>query len=389
MVRFVVSIAFLFLFQLSQAQRLLTREEVVNLALNNQRNLRAANLSVQQQQQLLTGVAGFQNPQVFGEITPYEPLLFGVQQTFSLPVVYRRNRQLQNELVRLAQLQLKGSQIELKREINLNYIQFQYLTERQQLLAYQDSIYQVVKTTAQRYFEAGQINKLEELQATSQADAIRNDLNRLQNDVIGARQIFAFLTNFTDSFRVAPFEVYVFIPSIDTAVDNYQQQLLRQQVTVNERQLDVTRAAILPQIQGAVTVPAVRQFERPLGGQLGVTIPIFRRQNRSQIAAARTGIEAAKAQEQLAQQRLNAEYRQALAAYQRELQSLNYYNNTAIPQAKAIIETSRRLFAGGELNYIESLRNLQSAFDILVNHLENHRALNEAVIQLNYLSGTL
>lgn len=389
MVRFSIFFLFLFSFQLLQAQQLLTREEVVNLALNNQRNLRAANLSVQQQQQLLSGVAGFQNPQVFGEVTPYEPLLLGVQQTFNLPVVYRRNRQLQNELVRLSQLQLKGSQIELKREINLNYIQFQYLTERQQLLVYQDSIYQVVKATAQRFFEAGQINKLEELQATSQADAVRNELVRLQNDVAGARQIFNFLTNYNDSFRVSPFEVYVFVPTTDTAIDNYQQQLLRQQVMVNERQLDVTRAAILPQIQGAVTVPTTKNFERPVGGQLGITVPIFRKQNRSQIAAAKTGIEVAKAQEQLAQQRLNADYRQALAAYQRELQSLSYYNNTAIPQARAIIETSQRLFKGGELNYIESLRNLQSAFDILVNHLENHRALNEAVIQLNYLSGTL
>ena len=84
-----------------------------------------------------------------------------------------------------------------------------------------------------------------------------------------------------------------------------------------------------------------------------------------------------------------ADYRQALSNYQREIQSLNYYNSTALQQAKAIIETSQRLFQGGQLNYIESLRNLQTAFDIFLNHLETHRAYNEAVIQLNYLNGTL
>jgi heavy metal efflux system protein len=181
----------------------------------------------------------------------------------------------------------------------------------------------------------------------------------------------------------------LFVPTSDTSVTNTQQQILQQQITINESQLGVTKASLLPQIQAGVSFPTTREFERPVGAQFGITIPIWRKQNRSQIAAAQTGVELARAQQQLAQQRLNADYRQALANYQREIQSLNYYNSTALQQARAIIETSQRLFQGGELNYIESLRNLQTAFDIFLNHLETHRAYNEAVIQLNYLNGTL
>jgi outer membrane protein, heavy metal efflux system len=389
MVRYVLLIGFTFFGYLAQSQRLISQEEAVNLALANQRNLRAANLSVQQQQQLVSGAAGIASPQVFGEITPYEPLLLGVQQTFSLPVVYRRNKELQNEMVRLAQLQLQGTQFELKREVRLSYLQLQYLAERRRLLTYQDSIYQAIKTSSKRFFDAGQINKLEELQATTQADAIRNELNRISVDFAGARQIFQFLTGFTDTFQVSPIETYLFVPTSDTSVTNIQQQILQQQITINESQLGVTKASLLPQIQAGVSFPTTREFERPVGAQFGITIPIWRKQNRSQIAAAQTGVELARAQQQLAQQRLNADYRQALANYQREIQSLNYYNSTALQQARAIIETSQRLFQGGELNYIESLRNLQTAFDIFLNHLETHRAYNEAVIQLNYLNGTL
>jgi cobalt-zinc-cadmium resistance protein CzcA len=78
-----------------------------------------------------------------------------------------------------------------------------------------------------------------------------------------------------------------------------------------------------------------------------------------------------------------------LGNYNRELQSLHYYNQTALPQAQSIFAVSQRLFSGGELNYVESLRNLQTAFDIFLNHLEVHRAFNEMVIQLNYLKGSL
>lgn len=389
MVRYFFLFVFIFSGYLAQAQRLISQEEAVNLTFNNQRNLRAANLSVQQQQQLLSGAAGLANPQVFGEITPYEPLLLGVQQTFSLPVVYRRNKELQNQMVRLSQLQLQGTQYELKREVRLTYLQLQFLLERRRLLTYQDSIYQAIKTSSKRFFDAGQINKLEELQATTQADAIRNELNRIQAELAGARQIFAFLTGYTDTFQVSSIETYLFVPTSDTSVTNIQQQILQQQIAINESQLGVTKASLLPQVQAGVLFPTTKEFERPVGAQFGITIPIWRKQNRSQIAAAQTGVELARAQQQLAQQRLTADYRQALANYQREIQSLNYYNATALSQAKAIIETSQRLFQGGELNYIESLRNLQTAFDIFLNHLETHRAYNEAVIQLNYLNGTL
>ena len=87
MVRYVLVIGFTFFGYLAQAQKLISQEEAISLAFNNQRHLRAANLSVQQQQQLVNGVAGISNPQVFGEITPYEPLILGIQQAFSLPVV--------------------------------------------------------------------------------------------------------------------------------------------------------------------------------------------------------------------------------------------------------------------------------------------------------------
>jgi outer membrane protein TolC len=261
--------------------------------------------------------------------------------------------------------------------------------ERRRLLTYQDSIYQAIKTSSKRFFDAGQINKLEELQATTQADAIRNELNRIQADFAGTRQIFAFLTGYTDTFQVSPIETYLFVPTSDTSLTNVQQQILQQQITINESQLGVTRASLLPQIQAGVSFPTTKEFERPVGAQFGITIPIWRKQNRSQIAAAKTGIELARAQQDLAQQRLNADYRQALSNYQREIQSLTYYNSIALQQAKAIIETSQRLFQGGQLNYIESLRNLQTAFDIFLNHLETHRAYNEAVIQLDYLNGTL
>lgn len=373
----------------SEAQRPIGRDEAVDLALNHQRNLKASNLAVQQQRQLGRSAAALENPQVFGEVTPYEPLIVGVQQSISLPAVYRNRKALQNQRIQLAQLQLQGNQYELKREVRLSYLQLQFLAERNKLLQYQDSVYNVIKQASKRFFEAGQINKLEELQATAQADQVRNEYIRNQADLAAEMQIFRFFTGVTDSVLVESIKMDAFLATADTAISNPQQRILQQQVLISQRELQVERSELLPGLQAGVSFPTTRDFERPMGYQFGVTIPIWRRQNRSRIAAAETAIEMARAQQELEQQRLNAQYRQALASYRREIQSMNYFNSTALPQARAIIDVSQRLFTGGELNYIEALRNLQSAFDIFFNHVETQRAYNEAVIQLNYLNGTL
>lgn len=371
------------------SQRLIKQDDAVTLAIANQRNLKAANLTVQQQQQLLRGASGLESPQVFGEATPYEPLIVGVQQTLSLPSVYKNRRALQQQQIQLAQLQLQGSQYELNREVRFSYLQLQYLSERRRLLMFQDSIYREIKTAAKRFFDAGQINKLEELQAASQADQVSNELTRINSDYGAEMQLFSFYTNVTDSFVVETIQNYVFAPALDTSITNVQQQILQQQIAISEQGLKLQRSQLLPEFQGGISFPTSKEYERFVGYQFGITIPIWQKQNRSRISAAQTGIEIARAQQELERQRLNAQYRQALNQYQRDLQSLNYFNNTALPQARAIMETSQRLFKGGELNYIESLRNLQSAFDIFFNHLDTHRAFNESVIQLKYLNGTL
>lgn len=379
----------MFLLQSGFAQRSISRTDAVQLAFNNQRNLKAAGLTVQQQQQLLRSASQIQNPQIFAEASPYEPLVWGVQQTFSLPGVYRNRRAFQNQNIRLAQLQLQGAQYELKLAVLSSYLQLQFFREKEKLLAYQDSVYQSLKVSAQRFFDAGQINKLEELQSTTQADRIRNEWERVRADLNAEMQLFVFYTGAVDSMSPEPLNRYDLIYRPDTAITNIQQQILRQQTAISESALKVERAELLPQVQAGVLFPVTKEYERAIGYQAGVSIPIWIRQNRNRIAAAKTGIEIARAQQELEQQRLNAQYRQALANYRREAQSLSYFNNIALPQARQIIETSGRLFQGGELNYIESLRNLQTAFTIFTNHLDTYREYNEAVIQLNYLNGTL
>lgn len=371
------------------AQRVLTEREAVQLALGNARNINVATLTLQQQQQLLGGAADIANPQLTLEKSPYEPLIAGVQQQFNWPTVYRSRKQLQQARVTLAESSLKLNELDVKRLVRTAYVELQYLNERMTQLRYQDSMYKEIKTAAARNFQAGQINKLDELFAASQADRINNELQRSAADARQQQATLQLLTGLTETVqpeRIKPLDAPV---SIDTVPANLQLQVSQQQVAVSQRELQLEKAGFLPSINAGLLFPLDKGYNNFVGYQVGVSIPIWRRQNRSRIAAANTGVELALANQQNISLNLRNQLLVNQVNVQKEQASLAYFNNIALQQSNDIIETSRRLFAAGQISYIESLRNITSAFETRINYVETLRNYNQAVIELNYLTGNL
>ena len=181
-------------------QRRLSEAEAVQLALQNQRNVNVQALTLQQQQLLARSAADAASPQLTMEKTPYEPLIIGFQQQIEWPGAYSSRRQLQRSRIELAQGSLKLNELEVKRMARSAYLELQYLVERMNQLRFQDSIYRDIKQAANRNFEAGQINKLDELFAASQADRITNELARTTAELEQQQWTLQLLTGINDSF---------------------------------------------------------------------------------------------------------------------------------------------------------------------------------------------
>jgi outer membrane protein, heavy metal efflux system len=369
------------------AQRTLSETEAVELALANARNINVANLNLKQQQQLLRGASGLANPQLTLEKSPYEPLIGGIQQQFDWPTVYGARKQLQQSQVRLAQSSINLNAMQVKRLVRIAYLQLQFVHERLAQLRYQDSIYKDIKTAAARNFQAGQINKLDELFAASQADRINNEMMRAVADLQQQQRTLQLLTGIGENVTPGKIAALPLPPLADSAYAHPQLRVLQQQLEVSQRALKLERAEILPSINAGVLLPLSSDYENFFGYQLGISIPIWTRQNRSRVAAANTGVELATANQQNAMQQLQNQLLINQVNVQKEQASLNYFNTIALQQSADIIETSRRLFGAGQISYIESLRNITTAFQTQINYLETLRNYNQAVIELNYITG--
>lgn len=373
----------------ASAQRVLTEREAVQMALGNARNINVASLTFKQQQQLLRGAAGIANPQLTLEKSPYEPLIAGVQQQFDWPTVYRSRKQLQQARVTLAENSMKLNELDVKRLVRTAYVELQYLNERMAQLRYQDSIYKEIKTAATRNFQAGQINKLDELFAASQADRINNELQRAAADAQQQQATLQLLTGSKEQIQTERINALDTPLSMDTVTANPRLQVSRQQVAVNQKELQLAKAGLLPSINAGLLFPLGTGYNNFVGYQVGVSIPIWRQQNRGRIAAANTGVELALANQQNISLNLQNQLLVNQVNVLKEQNSLAYFNNIALQQANDIIETSGRLFAAGQISYIESLRNITSAFQTRMVYVETLRNYNQAIIELNYITGNL
>jgi outer membrane protein TolC len=392
------NVLLIFLFAVSQfsvAQRVLSREEAVNLASQNKAYTSPAQLALARQQQLAKGASQVDNPELEYEVDPYDPTSLGILMPLRVPSVYRSRRTLQRERVRLSELLVRMNRNEISRLVQNTYNEMQFLNARLYLLQQQDSLYQSVKTAAQRNFQAGQINKLEELFAVNEANHVANELNQVTVEYTAQKRAMAYILNLTTDYVVdslAPLRIDTLYTSLaDTLPANLQQEILRQQIAISRGELQLERSELLPQVTAGPFIglqPPHGEGEKRLGFRVNLSVPLWLGQNRARIRSAELGVQLAEAERARDIQNYRQEYQTVLGQVIGRARSVHYYATTATSQANEIITTALRLFRAGQLSYIETLRNIITAYATRVAYLETTRDYNQAVIQLNYLKGS-
>lgn len=396
MFRYFLLPGFILLASGSFSQQLLTRQHASTLAGANRVNTDAAQLDLLRQQQLLRGSRGFDNPELEFEIDPYDPMVLGVLMPLRLSSVYASRSGLQKERIRLSELMLQLNQYEINRLVQNTYTEVQYLYARVDLLQQQDSLYQSIKIAAKRNFESGQINKLEELFASNEANNLHNELERALIELPAQKRGLSYILNYGTDFLVDSFQAMttdsMLLSLLDTISNSIRLQILQQQVVVSQRELKAERAELLPQINTGplfgLEKPHAEGIKRQ-GWRVSLSVPLWRSQNRARMQAAQTGVQLAEAQRRREIQDLNREYTVTLSKLLREQKNLQYYTTVANQQAIDITQTALRLFQAGQVNYIETMRNIITAYQTKVNYLETIRNFNQALTELKYLNGSL
>ncbi len=377
------------------AQQMLTESEAVSKALANNKNIQAASLQVKQQQQLLKSAFNLPNPEFFWESPTGNFYAGSITQSFEFPSVYSNQHRLQKQQVVVAQKEKQLTEAELRYRVKVLYLEAQFADSLARQFYIQDTLYEKIKLSAIRQFNAGQIDYLQQIFAETQYGEIHN---QYLIAVTRAKTLIAqlqWVTGVKDAITVESLLIaalqpqIIFMPDSTALLGNPSIQVLQQQQIVAKQNIVLQKSKALPGLAFGYFNQGERDTKWNNRFRFGITIPLWFGQYKGNINAAKTEQQVLQNKQEGLQQELSVQVINANSEMQTNWQSVQYYQQTGLRKAQEVITTSQRFFESGEIDYITLMRNSNDAYSIYQKYLEAVRNYNLSVINYQYLMGQL
>lgn len=329
---------------------------------------------------------------------------FSVTQRFPNPKNFTALRSLGSEMIKSVDEKKLLTINELSYNIKQVYYQLLFLHANNQLLQQQDSIYTEFVKSATLRLKTGETNLLEKATAETQQNEIRNLLNQNKADI---QTYYYQLQQLTVSNDIEVVEEdslternLTGLMDTSAVLTNPYLSYLQQQIRVMQKERDVVAAQRLPDFtfgyfnQTLIGNPvdgSQRKLATPgnrfMGFTAGIAISLFNKPINSKIKAAEINTRIAENQLNLNTDLFISRWKQAVENYTKNKNSLQYYKLSALPNADLLINQSKRGYQEGEIGYSEYLLALRNALLIKENYLKSLNQVNQAVIDLEFLSG--
>lgn len=378
------------------AQVSLTEQQAIELALKNHPAMEAASQHIRQQEVLKNAGATWEPSQLFHSIAADPDLgMFGttnlgVQQNFPSGKMTRANHDLHASRQMQAEARQGLTKQDIVRQVREIYHHLSYLDGKAALNNRLDSVWQRVARAADVRHRAGEVSLSEKLAAQDKAAQIRLEARTVQHEIEFDRIVLGQILGLGEPVQpiVEPlheggFSIADTSLLRSSAMAKYGQAAI--QVASSEQA--ATQAKFSPTYSAGVYGQILGNGDVYPGWQLGLNLPLFRKSIRAQSEAAEVGIEAA-----------SAEFRAALLAQQNELGHLlheqekyqimlEYYAAEGKQLAAELLRSGSLNYAQGEMSFADFVQMMEQAAGIEVQHLEHLLGLNQAIIEMEALTG--
>jgi heavy metal efflux system protein len=327
----------------------------------------------------------------------YTDTKFGIAQNFNLPNVYKSQKKLLNQQWKSSVLQITVKETELKKQVAQIFYQFLYLEQKKNLLQYADSLYTALYAKAKLRLEKGETSILEKTSAETALGQIQIQLQQLRQDSVVLQLQFQYLLN-TPVILVPSSKNYKNsfdeIKNIEVITQHPDLLITQQEKNIATATIQAEKNKLLPEfsigynntsIQGTGADNKLYSSSKRFGAfQVWAGIPIFTRAQKAKVNSAKFSKQVAENYYEVEKQRLTNGYNEALVTYQKYLQTVVYFETTALKNTELIVNTANRQFAGGSINYLDWVQLINQALSVKNDYIESVKNLNESIVQLNY-----
>lgn len=389
----ITTLAFLFLsIGVHAQQNPLSIDQTISLAIENNANLNASSLKIDEANALIGSAFNFDKTEVYysydeNNIAPNNvPLkVIGVSQDFKFPTVYFANKKVNKVRYQIEESNYNIRLLELKREVYLAYYDLSYAKNKSKTYRFLDSLYSNFAKAAKRRFELGETNYLEMITAKSKHKQLETSYKQSLQEIRFQKERLRKLVQ-TDSVTILdkPLEQLELQPA--STENNIGLLKFEQSKLYYEALNQKERQALLPDLNVEYFQGTNSTLNSNLiGYQFGIKIPLFFGGNAHKIKASKIAQEIIEEQQQDYSIKLDVKHQSLLAELQKYLEEINYYNAQGEELSREIVKTAERTFKEGEIDFFQYIQSIETAKEIQLNYLKNLNSYNQTVIAINHL----
>ncbi len=325
---------------------------------------------------------------------------FGISQAFNMPQVYQRRKEVNHQMVRTSEYYHKLSETEIRKQLELVFMEFSYLKAKEKIILFQDSLYSSFLEKATLRWRNGDTDILEKATASQQKmnvvmqlatiqkmqEMIVLELGLLINDDSGYVPLL-------EDFKILPYNI--FYDSI-SVLKHPALRLALQEVETAGSIINSEKTALLPGFNVGYRNVSIRGTgadnlvykgsDRFSSFQIGISIPIFRQGTNALIQAARVMQDVKRTAFESKKAEISNEIQQKYLWYTQSMAQVRQYETNALPNAALIRNLSEKQFASGQINYLEYVMLLNQTIAIESEYLELVKNTNKHIIDLFYLT---
>jgi cobalt-zinc-cadmium resistance protein CzcA len=386
----------------------LSLQDCIEIALKNNDNVKTAALETTYEHQLKktsselpkTDLSFMQGQ--FNSIYKYDNNIT-VRQTIPFPTVISGNRALAKERIKSSEFRSDVIKADLTYKVKTTYYTLVYLESIHQLLLREDSIFKEFAKAGAKKFGLGEGTFLEKTTSETQSLQIENQLMENEGDRNATKAQLRTLMNSAVNVEIADLNMkndYLTVIIDTTAVVEHPMlKFLKQQIEVSKKMRSLEGARAMPDIsvgyfnqsiygQGNIEIGHdyyLTTKDRLQGFLLGLSVPIWFYPHKAKIRAAEINTQVVGSEYNYNASVLSGEYKEAVSAYLKYRNSLNFYKNVASVNGNLIMNQAVKSYKAGEIAYVEYLQSLNRALEIENNYLNAINNNNQAVLRINYL----
>ncbi|MDP2454472.1 MULTISPECIES: CusA/CzcA family heavy metal efflux RND transporter [Chryseobacterium group] len=381
----------------------------ISASLNSNPNTRVAKLGEEYQSALKGSVRDYGKTNINLTFGQYNSLIaydnnITISQNIPNPVYLKRLTELADANINASKMQAGIYKNQITYQVKSIYYSLLYRKEQRTLNEELIALYEKILRAADIRFQTGETNILEKYNANTRLqEAISQKLQTEEYIKIHLEQLKRYTGNQTieDIMETTLIEKFLDV-SPQSAIFNNNPDLLalKSQIEVAKEEIRVEKSRLLPDFSvGYFNQSLVGNFEkngvskfygvgkRFQGVELGISIPIFAKAQKAKIKAAEINQQIQEAKVDAFSFSLSQRGSTLLSDLKRLQIQINFYRETALPQAKLLITKSQRAFEVGEMDYYQVSQSINNAVEVQKQYIESLNQYNQTAIELELISG--